>query len=158
MRTEPVSSVSFVKSKTNVLGYPLIYASFFFVFGHVLGVVYESVGFPTEGNNNQSSTVEDVATSSFSSALWAFVESIPTTPASAAESALVNRALNRMSSFSRLKIKHTNIAAAGKDTATMKRAGRKGLPFLFFPIIIALCAFCWVFVGNLRLVGRSISP
>ncbi|KAH1139508.1 hypothetical protein GYH30_028757 [Glycine max] len=122
------------------------------------GVVYESVGFPTEGNNNQSSTVEDVATSSFSSALWAFVESIPTTPASAAESALVNRALNRMSSFSRLKIKHTNIAAAGKDTATMKRAGRKGLPFLFFPIIIALCAFCWVFVGNLRLLGRCVSP
>lgn len=157
MRTEPVSSVSFVKSKTNVLGYPLIYASFCF-WSCFLGVVYESVGFPTEGNNNQSSTVEDVATSSFSSALWAFVESIPTTPASAAESALVNRALNRMSSFSRLKIKHTNIAAAGKDTATMKRAGRKGLPFLFFPIIIALCAFCWVFVGNLRLVGRSISP
>ncbi|KAL5195365.1 NAC domain-containing protein 17 [Glycine soja] len=122
------------------------------------GVVYESVGFPTEGNNNQSSTVEDVATSSLSSALWAFVESIPTTPASAAESALVNRALNRMSSFSRLKIKHTNIAASGKDTGTMKRAGRKGLPFLFFSILIALCAFCWVFVGNLRLVGRSISP
>ncbi|KAK7391188.1 hypothetical protein VNO78_19600 [Psophocarpus tetragonolobus] len=122
------------------------------------GVVYESVSFPTEGNNNQSSTVEDVATSSFSSALWAFVESIPTTPASAAESALVNRALNRMSSFSRLKIKHTNIAAAGKDTATMKRAGRKGLRFLFFPILIALCAFVWVFVGNLRLLGRCISP
>lgn len=149
--------MSFVKSKTNVLGYPLIYASFCF-WSCFLGVVYESVGFPTEGNNNQSSTVEDVATSSFSSALWAFVESIPTTPASAAESALVNRALNRMSSFSRLKIKHTNIAAAGKDTATMKRAGRKGLPFLFFPIIIALCAFCWVFVGNLRLLGRCVSP
>lgn len=121
------------------------------------GVVYESVSFPTEGNNNQSSTLEDVATSSFSSALWAFVESIPTTPASAAESALVNRALNRMSSFSRLKIKHTNIAA-GKDTATMKRAGRKGLQFLFFPILIALCAFLWIFIGNLRLLGRCISP
>ncbi|TKY51479.1 NAC domain-containing protein 16 [Spatholobus suberectus] len=121
------------------------------------GVVYESVSFPTEGNNNPSSTVEAVATSSFSSALWAFVESIPTTPASAAESALVNRALNRMSSFSRVKIKHTNIAA-GKDTATMKRGGRKGLPFLFFPILFALCAFLWVFVGNLRLLGRCISP
>lgn len=121
------------------------------------GVVYDSVSFPTEGNNNQNSTMEDAATSSFSSALWAFVESIPTTPASAAESALVNRALNRMSSFSRVKIKNTNIAA-GKDTATMKRAGRKGLPFLFFPILIALCAFLWIFVGNLRLLGRSISP
>ncbi|KAL2324684.1 hypothetical protein Fmac_023742 [Flemingia macrophylla] len=122
------------------------------------GVVYESLSFPTEGNNNQNSTLEDVATSSFSSALWAFVESIPTTPASAAENALVNRALNRMSSFRRMKIKHTNIAA-GKDTATMKRAGRKGLfQFLFFPILIALCAFLWVFIGNLRPLGRCISP
>ncbi|KAK7357148.1 hypothetical protein VNO80_16431 [Phaseolus coccineus] len=121
------------------------------------GVVCESLSFPEEGNYNQSSTVEDVSTSSFSSSLWAFVESIPTTPASAAESALVNRALNRMSSFSRVKIRHTNIAA-GKDTATTKKAGRKGFSFLFFPILIALCAFLWVFVGSLRLLGRSISP
>jgi len=156
MRAEPVSSVCFVKSKTNVLGYPLIYASFLF-FGHVLGVVCESLSFPTEGNYNQSSTVEDVSTSSFSSSLWAFVESIPTTPASAAESALVNRALNRMSSFSRVKLRHTNIAA-GKDTVTTKKAGRKGFSFLFFPILIALCAFLWVFVGNLRSLGRCIFP
>ncbi|XP_047169457.1 NAC domain-containing protein 17-like [Vigna umbellata] len=121
------------------------------------GVVCESLSFPTEGNYSQSSTVEDVSTSSFSSSLWAFVESIPTTPASAAESALVNRALNRMSSFSRVKIRHTNITA-GKDTATTKKAGRKGFSFLFFPILIALCAFLWVFVGNLRSLGRCISP
>ncbi|KAK7279761.1 hypothetical protein RJT34_24818 [Clitoria ternatea] len=121
------------------------------------GVLCESVNFPAEGSNNQSSAVQDVATSRFSSALWAFVESIPTTPASAAENALVNRALSRMSSFNRVKIKNTNVAA-GKDTAPMKRAGRKGLPFLFFPIIIALCAFLWVTIGNLRLLGRCISP
>lgn len=121
------------------------------------GVVCESVGFPTEGNNNQISTMDDVATSRFSSALWAFVESIPTTPASAAESALVNRALGRMSSFSRVRMKQINLAA-GKDTATMKRASRKGVPFLFLPIIIALCAFLWVSIGNLRLLGRCISP
>ncbi|KAJ1424944.1 NAC domain [Sesbania bispinosa] len=121
------------------------------------GIVCESVNFPTEGNQNQSSTVEDVSTSRFSSALWAFVESIPTTPASAAENALVNRALNRMSSFSRVKIKHTTVAA-GKDTATVKRAGMRGVSFIFFPILIALCAFLWVSIGNLRLLGRCISP
>ncbi|KAE9611377.1 hypothetical protein Lal_00011590 [Lupinus albus] len=123
------------------------------------GLVYESTSFPTEGNENQNSTGEDVATSRFSSALWAFVESIPTTPASAADNALVNRALNRMSSFSsRVKInnKHTNIAAsasasAGKDTtATVERAGKKGVSFLFFPIIIALCACLWISIGTLR--------
>lgn len=101
--------------------------------------------------------MEDVATSRFSSALWAFVESIPTTPASAAENALVNRALNRMSSFGRVKInnKNTNIAA-GNDIATVKRAGR--VSFLFFPILIAICAFVWVSIGTLRVLGRCISP
>lgn len=124
------------------------------------GVVCDSVGFPTESTENQRSTVEDVKTSRLSSALWAFVDSIPTTPASAAENPLVNRALNRMSSFSRVKIKPTdnNIAAGNNDTATMKRAGRKGVSFLFFPILIALCAFLWVSIGNLRLLGRCVSP
>lgn len=129
-------------------------------FWSCLGVVCDSVGFPTESTENQRSTVEDVKTSRFSSALWAFVDSIPTTPASAAENPLVNRALNRMSSFSRVKIKPTdnNIAAGNNDTATMKRAGRKGVSFLFFPILIALCAFLWVSIGNLRLLGRCVSP
>ncbi|CAJ2629780.1 unnamed protein product [Trifolium pratense] len=122
------------------------------------GVVCDSVSFPTESTENQRSTVEDVTTTSrFSSALWAFVDSIPTTPASAAENPLVNRALNRMSSFSRVKINPTNIAA-GIETTTMKRPGRKGFSFLFFPILIALCAFLWISIGNLRLLGRCISP
>jgi len=124
------------------------------------GVVCESVNFTPEGNVNQSSTtVEDSTETSsrFSSAMWSFLESIPTTPASAAENALVNRALNRMSSFSRVKIKNTNIAA-GKDTSTKKKAGMKGISFLFFPILVALCAFLWVSIGNLRLLGRCISP
>ncbi|MED6110538.1 hypothetical protein PIB30_117634 [Stylosanthes scabra] len=124
------------------------------------GAVCDSASFPTtEGYDNQSSTAEDVATSRFSSALWSFVESIPTTPASAAENALVNRALNRMSSFSRVKIniKPTN-TAAGKDTATTKRVGRKGFSFLFFPILIALCAFLWISLGTFRLLGRCVAP
>jgi hypothetical protein len=122
--------------------------------------VYDSISFPTESTENQRSTVEDVSTtttSRFSSALWAFVDSIPTTQASAAENPLVNRALNRMTSFSRVKINPTNIAA-GIDTTTMKRPGRKGLSFLFFPILIALCAFLCYSIGNLRLLGRCISP
>ncbi|CAA0834950.1 NAC domain-containing protein 17 [Striga hermonthica] len=54
------------------------------------------------GANEFGSRKEDDGTNSwFSSALWSFVESIPTTPAEASESALVNRAFERMSSFSR---------------------------------------------------------
>ncbi|KAI4352795.1 hypothetical protein L6164_007014 [Bauhinia variegata] len=66
------------------------------------GVPYDSAIVPARGNQN--STVEDGATSIFSSALWSFVESVPTSPASACEGALVNRAFERMASFSRLRI------------------------------------------------------
>ncbi|KAL0392305.1 UNVERIFIED_CONTAM: NAC domain-containing protein 17 [Sesamum radiatum] len=56
---------------------------------------------PAGANQNGSAKQDDGTDSWFSSALWSFVESIPTTPASASESALVNRAFERMSSFSR---------------------------------------------------------
>ncbi|XP_054787687.1 NAC domain-containing protein 17-like [Prosopis cineraria] len=123
------------------------------------GVVYESASLPTEGNRNQSGSVRQVPTSRLSSALWAFLESIPTTPASAAENA--NRALERVSSFSRVRdnVKQASMAAAavaaGNENAIMKRAGKgKGI-FLFLPVLVALCAFLWVSMGTLRLLGSS---
>lgn len=122
-------------------------------------MVYESASLPTEGNRNQSGSVRQVPTSRLSSALWAFLESIPTTPASAAENA--NRALERVSSFSRVRdnVKQASMAAAavaaGNENAIMKRAGKgKGI-FLFLPVLVALCAFLWVSMGTLRLLGSS---
>ncbi|RAL46997.1 hypothetical protein DM860_017038 [Cuscuta australis] len=50
-----------------------------------------------------------VTNSSFSAALWAFLESIPTTPASASEKAMVintSTTFERMTSFARLKRKN----------------------------------------------------
>lgn len=131
-------------------------------------MVCDPASLPTEGNHNRSgSTTGDVATSRVSSALWAFIESIPTTPASAAENA--NRAFERMSSFGRAKLNinqanlaaaaaaATAAAAAGNDTNSMKRSGsRKGVLFLFLPVLIALCAFLWVSLGTLRIFGRCI--
>lgn len=95
--------------------------------------------------------------SGFSSALWSFVESIPTTPASAAESPLVNRAFERMSSFSRVRLNARNsIVSAGNVSETgRRRGGKRG--FFFLSILGALCAILWVLIGTVRLVGRSIS-
>nr|GMD37180.1 NAC domain-containing protein 17-like [Ipomoea batatas] len=56
--------------------------------------------------------IDDATNSSFSSALWAFMESIPATPASAAESVLVNKAFERMSSFRRLRLNARNVKVA----------------------------------------------
>ncbi|KAI9098482.1 hypothetical protein K1719_025107 [Acacia pycnantha] len=81
------------------------------------GIYIESAGFHTESNGTQESTVGGVAASKLSSSLWNFVESIPTTPASASENALVNRAFERLSGFNRLNIgiKDTSVDAGGRS-------------------------------------------
>ncbi|KAM1686406.1 hypothetical protein FF1_034235 [Malus domestica] len=119
------------------------------------GVVYESSNFPSRATQNQSGNEAAGATSQFSSALWAFVESIPTTPASASESALVNRAFERMSSFSRLRINTASTTvAAGNGSETMRAGIRRG--FFFLPVLVALCAIFWVLMATLRPPGRCL--
>ncbi|KAK9943636.1 hypothetical protein M0R45_009239 [Rubus argutus] len=117
------------------------------------GVLYESSNHPTQANQNQSSNEAAGVTSQFSSALWSFVESIPTTPASASENALVNRAFERMSSFSRMRIiaRSTNVTA-GNGSDTIRKRG-----FFFLPVLVALCAIFWVVMATLRQWGGCIS-
>ncbi|KAI3689327.1 hypothetical protein L2E82_47281 [Cichorium intybus] len=96
----------------------------------------------------------------FSSALWAFVETIPTTPASASEgSALVNRAFERMSSFGRGR--NVNLAASGSGSKRLEvkpktsRSSSRGI--VLFSVLGVLFAILWVFVGSsMELLGRCI--
>ncbi|KAK0576756.1 hypothetical protein LWI29_022867 [Acer saccharum] len=126
------------------------------------GLVQESVNPPTE-NQNQNGQEGGDAPGWFSSSLWAFVESIPTTPASASESPLVNRAFERMSSFSRLK----NLNVARGDDAVIRRqatgsnsnnsSSSSSKRFLFLSIFGALCAILWMMLmGSLKVLGRCI--
>ncbi|KAH1096686.1 hypothetical protein J1N35_013607 [Gossypium stocksii] len=103
-----------------------------------------------QGNKNDGSG----GGSWFSSSLWSFVDSIPTAPASAAESPLVNRALERMSSFSKLRIHAMNTAVNGSASAR-RRSRIRG--FFFISILGALCAVLWFLIGTVRALGRSIS-
>ncbi|KAL3621456.1 hypothetical protein CASFOL_036368 [Castilleja foliolosa] len=109
------------------------------------------VNHPTEANENGSNNQDDGTDSWLSSALWSFVESIPTTPASASESALVNRAFERMSSFSRVRINATrnmNAAAGNIALATSRKSGKSRIGFICLSLIGVLCAILWVFVGR----------
>ena len=132
----------------------------------------ESSNNSTIANENQGVKEGDAANGWLSSALWDFVESIPTTPASASENPLVNKAFERMSSFSRIRmnVKSINVDAASRfrmnvssinvaaanGAASVRSAGRtKG--FVLLSIVGVLCAILWVFLGSGRLSGRSIS-
>lgn len=117
------------------------------------GVVYGNhlENHPVGANLNQNNIQDDATNSSFSSALWAFMESIPATPASAAESVLVNKAFERMSSFRRLRLNARNVkVASGNTSATSRRSGKSknGLYRLFcFSLLGMLCAILWIFIG-----------
>ncbi|KAA8537983.1 hypothetical protein F0562_027437 [Nyssa sinensis] len=104
---------------------------------------------PTGGNQNQSGNQnENVGVSWFSTAVWDFLESIPTTPASASESALVNRAFERMSSFGRVRVNAVPIA-------TVRRSSKYNRGFLCFSILVVLCAILWVLIGtSVKVLGR----
>lgn len=126
------------------------------------GVICESTNNPVGANQNQSGE-EDVGSAGWlSSTMWAFVESIPTTPASASENPLVNKAFERMSSFSRIRmnVKNMNINgeilnAPNRDANARKSVGSRG--FFLLSIFGALCAILWVLVGAVRVVGRNMS-
>ncbi|XP_059279893.1 NAC domain-containing protein 17-like [Lycium ferocissimum] len=125
------------------------------------GVVYDNnmANHPMGANQNLAKK-DDGMQSWFSSNLWAFVDSIPTTPASAAESAqVVNRAFERMSSFSKMKLNVANMnVATGNASATSSSSGKSKYGFLCFSLLGVLCAILWVLIGtSAQTVGRYIS-
>ncbi|CDY48632.1 BnaC06g08090D [Brassica napus] len=93
-------------------------------------------------------------TSPFSSALWAFMDSIPSTPASACEGP-INRTFVRMSSFSRMRFSgKANGTPATTTVVAKKRSRNRG--FLVLSIVGALCAIFWVFIATVRASGRPV--
>ncbi|KAK1435512.1 hypothetical protein QVD17_01277 [Tagetes erecta] len=125
------------------------------IFNPSSGVIIQENQRKPECDINQcpeNNIIENNNESWFSSALWAFVDSIPTTPASASEgSALVNRAFERVSSFSRGR--NVNLAAAVARAASTKRLekpepSRSSRGILYFSVVGVLCAILWVFIGS----------
>ncbi|PSS00022.1 NAC domain-containing protein [Actinidia chinensis var. chinensis] len=113
-------------------------------------------------NQNQIGNADSGGYSWFTSALWSFVESVPTAPASASEgAALMNRAFERMSSFgrgARITAGDTSVAA-GNPAANLHRSGsRYSRGFFFYAVLGVLCAILWVLIGtSVRELTRCIS-
>lgn len=112
-----------------------------------------SINHSTKVNQNRSGEQDDGTDSLLSSAIWDFVESIPTTPASASESALVNRAFERMSSFGRMRINSRNAIVAAGNTFATSRSSRKPTNILCFSLLGVLCAILWVLIGTSVIVN-----
>ncbi|XP_022727922.1 NAC domain-containing protein 17-like isoform X2 [Durio zibethinus] len=125
--------------------------------GSNLGNASLTSGLVYNGINQDQGDKNSGGANGFSSALWSFVESIPTTPASASESPLVNRAFERMSSFSRLRLNARNTDAVAVNGAATARRRGANMGFFFISILGALCAILWFLIGTVRILGRSIS-
>ncbi|XP_035832789.1 uncharacterized protein LOC110875549 [Helianthus annuus] len=119
-------------------------------------IIEETQGKPEYYINQCTENIENNTNTNswFSSSLWAFVDSIPTTPASVSESsALVNRAFERMSSF--VRGKNVNLAATDASAASGNTTERLEKPkpsrssrgILYFSVLGVLCAILWVFIG-----------
>ncbi|KAG2304503.1 hypothetical protein Bca52824_033154 [Brassica carinata] len=119
------------------------------------GVMPEST-IPTmsvDGQNQEGQNVGGGTRSQFSSAMLAWMDSIPSTPASACEGPL-NRTFVRMSSLSRIRFNGTSVTTS-KVTVAKKRMGNRG--FLLLSIMGALCAIFWVFIiATVGVLGRPV--
>lgn len=115
------------------------------------GVVYDSylANHPMEANQNQIPNQDNGTPSWLSSQLWAFVDSIPTTPAVAAESPVFNRAFKRMPSFSKMRINAGNMNAVAGNTATSRSSRHSKNIFFYFSFLGILCAILCVLLGNI---------
>ncbi|XP_071701880.1 NAC domain-containing protein 17-like [Rutidosis leptorrhynchoides] len=129
-------------------------------------------------NECSENNMKDNTESWFSSALWSFVDAIPTTPASASESsALVNKAFERLSSFSRIQSVSLPTATAGADSGnsttkrsekpkpsisissstTSTRSSSSSRGIVYFSVLGVLCAVLWVFIGSsIELLDRFV--
>ncbi|KAJ8760559.1 hypothetical protein K2173_015226 [Erythroxylum novogranatense] len=118
------------------------------------GVSPEPSNNRTGANIKDSGKEDDGATGWLRSTLWSLVESVPTTPASAAESPLVNKAFERMSSLRvRMNVKNVNPDTCNVPVAVRSSSRNKG--FIFLSMFGAVCAVLWALVGTLRVLGRN---
>lgn len=91
----------------------------------------------------------------FSSTISALLDSVPNSPAFASENALINRALQRMSSFGAGQTRAGNAATADATKAGERRGGQNG--FLFISFLVGLGAVFWVLtIGTAVKVLRGL--
>nr|GMD94093.1 NAC domain-containing protein 17-like [Ipomoea batatas] len=133
-----------------------------------LGVVYDSHSLddhPKGANSNQITREDGATNSRFSSALWGSLESIPATPASAAESPPADLAFEQRSRRSRVIARNMNnasrVIARNMNNAsgnTSRNSGKSMSGFLCVFVLGVLCAaMLWVLLGTSSLTYGGCS-
>ena len=108
------------------------------------------VNHPTGGNEKGEGEQGGDMESWFSSAVWSFVECIPTFPASASEVFLVNGACERMSSLSWVRVD-------ARNTAAPRNSGKSGIGFLCFSLLGVIRDILWLLTGISKRVYTTCS-
>ncbi|PKA60390.1 NAC domain-containing protein 78 [Apostasia shenzhenica] len=97
--------------------------------------------------NATKSHPENPSPSWFSSALSAFLDSVPSSPALASENALISRAIERVSSFRSKQIHalepDTHSGGSSNNTGIRQQVNDRG--FLFVSFVVGITAVFWVF-------------
>ncbi|CAH9093292.1 unnamed protein product [Cuscuta epithymum] len=118
------------------------------------GVAYADVStsIASQPYQNQNSKQNEESQTWLSSTLWSFLEAMPASPASAAESVMVNKAFLRMSSFSRVRMnsKSTITSSAGRapDIISARSVGGRVKGFFLLSFLAALLVVVCVFIGS----------
>lgn len=112
------------------------------------GALYAStVPNSTEQPPGQVTQEIGVSESWFSSKISAFLDSVPSSPAFASENTLINRALERMSSFGSVQSRMLEQnAQTGQGASAERRRGGLGGGFLFISFLGGLGAIFWVLI------------
>lgn len=114
------------------------------------GLLSNNGSFCDIGGGNTEEPISNVASPSdswFSSALSAFLDSVPSSPALAAERPFISKALQRVSSFRTGQIPGGAVvpnAATGNGPVTGRRRGTNNSGFLFISFLVGLGAVIWV--------------
>ncbi|KAF6160893.1 hypothetical protein GIB67_025428 [Kingdonia uniflora] len=120
------------------------------------GIGTSNYGVTKDQEENEGSYRE----SWFNSAVWSFLDSVPTRPAEASESALINRAFERMSSFGRVQIgyKKTDVAAGVEISVVGRKmlSGTAKMGFVLLSLLGVLCAVLWVSMVGYTFSGRPV--
>ncbi|KAJ6793164.1 NAC domain-containing protein 17-like [Iris pallida] len=112
-------------------------------------VLSKNGSFSDTGGGDTQEPISNVASPSdswFSSALSAFLDSVPSSPAIAAESPLISKAIQRVSSFRGRQIPGAVVpnAATGNVSVNGRRRGTNSSGFLFISFLVGLGAVIWV--------------
>lgn len=113
------------------------------------GVLSKNGSFSDTGGGDTQEPISHVASPSdswFNSALSAFLDSVPSSPAIAAESPLISKALQRVSSFRGRQVPGAVVpnAATGNGSVNVRRQGTNSSGFLFISFLVGLGAVIWV--------------